>query len=279
REQGEDALGQGLDALGVGVDPAVHAAIAAPATASAATIYARLGLGEWAQDELRAASVGGWTAVAVLNQAGLYAGAQKLVANLGTSWRTHPPLADARGQWEQAHPRPFFELVAPREPELGVPPWLTYAIMQTESRFDPGATSWAGARGLIQLMPSTAKAVAEQAGVKLDGDGALYDPETNITLGMSHLGSLVARYGGGDGAVALAIPSYNAGAGAVERWLTERQGWDLDVFVEGIPYDETRKYTQSVLGRWLAYRVLYGVGEKREDRVPYLALPLPKRGG
>ncbi|HWB76529.1 MAG TPA: lytic transglycosylase domain-containing protein [Nannocystaceae bacterium] len=278
RELGDDALAQGLDALGVGTEPSEATAAAPTKESAAATIYAKLGLGEWAQDELRAASVGGWTAVAVLNQAGLYSGAQKLIASLGSSWRTRPPIADARAQWEQAHPRPVFELIAPREPKHGVPPWLTYAIMQTESRFDPSATSWAGARGLIQLMPSTAKSVATQAGVTLDGDEALYDPETNIDLGMHHLGRLVARFGNGDGAVALAIPSYNAGVGAVERWLDERKDWELDVFVEGIPYDETRKYTQSVLGRWLAYRVLYGTADERADRIPYLALPLPKRG-
>lgn len=278
RELGDEPLALGLDALGVGeAEKAATSTSAAAPPATAATIYAKLGLGEWAQEELRATSVGGWTAVAVLDQAGLYAGAQKLIASLGSTWRARPPVGDAKDEWELAHPRPFFELVAPRESKHGVPPWLTYAIMQTESRFDPTATSWAGARGLIQLMPSTAKAVAEQAGVTLAGDDALYDPETNIELGMHHLGRLVARYGNGDGAVALAIPSYNAGAGAVERWLDERKDWDLDVFVEGIPYDETRKYTQSVLGRWLAYRVLYGTAEERADRVPYLALPLPKR--
>ncbi|MBL8947489.1 MAG: lytic transglycosylase domain-containing protein, partial [Myxococcales bacterium] len=139
------------------------------------------------------------------------------------------------------------------------------------------ATSFAGARGLVQLMPSTAKAVAKEVGVDLSDDDVLYDPSTNLSLGMHHLGSLVARFGGGDGAVALAIPSYNAGAGAVERWLDERGTLDLDVFIEGIPFDETRKYTQSVLGRWLAYRVLYGSASELRDRVPYLALPI-KRG-
>jgi soluble lytic murein transglycosylase len=161
------------------------------------------------------------------------------------------------------------------EPRLGVPAWLTYAIMQTESRFDPRATSYAGARGLIQLMPSTAKTVAVQAGVELGDEERLYVPTVNLELGMHHLGRLVARFGGGDAGVALAIPSYNAGAGAVEKWLDERRAWDLDVFIEGIPYDETRKYTQSVLGRWLAYRVLYGEGDDPLGRAPYLDLKLP----
>lgn len=275
REQGDADFAEGLATLQPrdGVDAPTTGA---GASDDAALVLARLGLGEWAQDELRAADIAGWPAVVVLNQAGLYGGAQRLVASMGTAWRSQPPAVDP-APWTAAHPQPFLELIEPGEPAAGVPQWLTYAIMQTESRFEPTATSFAGARGLVQLMPSTAKAVAKEVGVDLSDDDVLYDPSTNLALGMHHLGSLVARFGGGDGAVALAIPSYNAGAGAVERWLDERGTLDLDVFIEGIPFDETRKYTQSVLGRWLAYRVLYGTATELRDRVPYLALPI-KRG-
>src|SRR5690606_7774557 len=134
------------------------------------------------------------------------------------------------------------------------------------SRFDPGVTSWAGAKGLVQLMPATAKGLAAEAGVEISD---LHDPVQNLALGMRYLGRLAARYGGDDGAVPLAAASYNAGAGAVDRWLTERGEWDLDLFIEAIPYDETRNYTQSVLGRWHAYRWLYGAGDP-SDRIPLL---------
>ena len=160
---------------------------------------------------------------------------------------------------------------------LGVPSLLTYAVMKTESRYDPGATSWAGARGLIQLMPGTAKTVAKSAGVELAED-SLYDPATNLDLGMRYLAGLVGRYDGGDAAVVLAVPSYNAGAGAVDKWLAERGSWDLDLFVEAIPYDETRHYTQSVIGRWWAYRWLYGPQEP-QSRVPVLPKATPRRAG
>jgi soluble lytic murein transglycosylase len=274
RELGDDAWAAGIAAL-VAATPSAPATPPTGASASA-LVLARLGLGDWAQDELRAADIDGWPAVMVLNQAGLYGGAQRLVGSMGTQWRSTPPKDDP-SRWTAAHPQPFLEIIGPGETSSGVPQWLTYAIMQTESRFEPGATSFAGARGLVQLMPSTAKGVAAQVGIDLKNDDVLFDPSTNLALGMHHLGSLVARFGGGDGAVALAIPSYNAGAGAVEKWLDERGKLDLDVFIEAIPYDETRKYTQSVLGRWLAYRVLYGTAEDPRDRVPYLALPI-KRG-
>lgn len=277
RELGDEAWAAGIAVL---QRPATAPPPASTATteagSDAALVLARLGLGQWAQDELRAADIGGWPAVVVLNQAGLYGGAQRLVGSMGPAWRSSPPGVDPT-PWTAAHPQPFLELVEPGEGSSGVPQWLTYAIMQTESRFEPTATSFAGARGLVQLMPSTAKAVAAEIGIDLRDDDVLYDPTTNLALGIHHLGSLVARFGGGDGAVALAIPSYNAGAGAVERWLDERGKLDLDVFIEGIPYDETRKYTQSVLGRWLAYRVLYGTAEDLRDRLPYLALPI-RRG-
>ncbi|MCR9165049.1 MAG: transglycosylase SLT domain-containing protein [bacterium] len=243
--------------------------------AERAVLLARLGLGDDAREELDIAGVRGWPAVAVLNQAGLYAEAQRTLANLGTAWRKAPPGPANLPVWRLAHPRPFAELIDGYEESHGVPDLLAFAVMQTESRFNPGATSWAGARGLIQLMPATAKGVAKKVGVEVDKDD-LYDPATNLNLGMHYLAGLVARYGGGPGAVALAIPSYNAGAGAVDKWLRERGGWELDLFIEAIPYDETRKYTQSVFGRWWAYRWIYGEGDPAE-RVPLLPKATPQK--
>ncbi|MBA3549305.1 MAG: lytic transglycosylase domain-containing protein, partial [Nannocystis sp.] len=159
-----------------------------------------------------------------------------------------------------------------------VPPFLAFAIMQTESRFDPGATSWAGARGLIQLMPATAKDLARQAGLADFDPDTLYQPAQNLDLGTRYLGNLVRRYGGDDAAVPLAIPSYNAGAGSVDKWLDKRRTWDFDLFIEAIPFDETRAYTQSVLERWLTYRWVHGSREvPAAQRVPYLPLAIPGR--
>jgi soluble lytic murein transglycosylase len=177
--------------------------------------------------------------------------------------------------WELAHPAPFRSLVGPGELEHDVPELLTYAIMQTESRFNPGATSWAGARGLIQLMPGTAETVAQRIGTKVR-PAELYDPATNLNLGQHYLGGLTARWGNVDGAPALAIPSYNAGPGRTDQWLDERGSWDLDLFVEAIPFKETRHYTQGVLGRWAAYRWIYGEGDPAE-RMPYIPLEIPPK--
>lgn len=232
-----------------------------------ALLFARLGLGREAGQELAFAGISGWPAAEVLDQAGLYAEGQRIVATMGSGWRRHPPQEGNRRHWQLAHPRPFQDVVEAQQRRHRVPSLLAYAVMQTESRFDPGVTSWAGARGLIQLMPATAKTVAQGAGLNLDAE-ALYRPETNLDLGLRYLSGLVARFGGGDAAVPLAVPGYNAGPGAVSRWLKDRGDWDLDLFIEAIPYDETRHYTQSVLGRWWAYRWIYGGDETAIPELP-----------
>ncbi len=271
--QGAPAFARGLEALQREA-PQTTSLKPGP-NARRALLLARLGLGEQAREELEVADVKGWPAIAVLNQAGLYAEGQRTLANLGTTWRRTPPSSAHVPTWKLAHPLPFADLIEDYEHSHGVPDLLAYAVMQTESRFNPGATSWAGARGLIQLMPATAKGLADKAGVTLRDD-SLYDPAVNLDLGMRYLANLVARYGGGPGAVALAVPSYNAGAGAVDKWLSERGNWDLDLFIEAIPYGETRKYTQSVVGRWWAYRWLYGTQEAAQ-RVPLLPVSTPSR--
>lgn len=238
-------------------------------------LWASLGLGEQARNELSAAKIDGWPAVATLAQAGLYSAAQIMLGRIGSSWRRGGPHGDRRALWELAHPIPFRRLVDLGERDHGVPELLTYAIMQTESRFNPGATSWAGARGLIQLMPATAQTVARRAGIQVES-AQLYNPAINLDLGQRYLAGLTARWGNVDGSPALAIPSYNAGPGRTDDWLDERGSWDLDLFVEAIPFDETRHYTQSVLGRWAAYCWLYGAGEAA-DRMPYIPLKIPAR--
>jgi soluble lytic murein transglycosylase len=274
RERGEAAAQTGLAMISATSDaPLPELALPATPTAARVKLWASLGLGEQARDELDAASIAGWPAVAVLAQAGLYSEAQRALGSVGSGWRHGGPTGARRQLWELAHPIPFRSLVDPGEHDHGVPALLTYAIMQSESRFNPGATSWAGARGLIQLMPATAENVAQRAGLKVS-PSQLYDPATNLDIGQRYLAGLTARWNNVDGAPALAVPSYNAGPGRTDEWLQLRGDWDLDLFVEAIPFDETRHYTQSVLGRWAAYRWLYGVGDDAA-RMPYIPLKIP----
>ena len=128
-------------------------------------------------------------------------------------------------------------------------PWVI-AIARQESAFHPRARSHAGAMGLMQLMPATAKQAAQQAGIVLKKNTELYDPEINIALGTTHLSWLSKRF---DNSRVLATAAYNAGSTAVNRWLKQRGHLPLDIWIETIPYDETRKYVQNVM----AFRIIY----------------------
>lgn len=132
--------------------------------------------------------------------------------------------------------------------QLELDPWLLMALSRRESAFNPHARSPVGATGLMQLMPATAKQVARQIGMTLKGTEALHDPDTNLRLGGQYLADLLQRYNGNR---VLALAAYNAGPHRVDRWLDERE-LPFDVFIESIPFYETREYVQAVL----AYRVI-----------------------
>lgn len=126
---------------------------------------------------------------------------------------------------------------------------LILAIIRQESGFDTRAHSGAGARGMMQLMPATAKIVARSLKQPYSRDRLFSDPDYNILLGSTYLGMMLERF---DGAVALALAAYNAGPHRVERWLKEygdpRTG-EISIidWMESIPFDETRDYVQRVL--------------------------------
>ncbi len=121
---------------------------------------------------------------------------------------------------------------------------LIYGLMRAESAMQPDALSPAGARGLLQLMPGTARAVAQRNGLGYNGSGDLLNPAVNLPLGIAHLAELQARYSGDWIRVAAA---YNAGINAVARWEAERPAADPDVWLETLPFFETRDYVPRVL--------------------------------
>ena len=126
--------------------------------------------------------------------------------------------------------------------------WI-YAILRQESAFNPQALSHAGARGLMQLMPATAREIARSVGLPRPSQDDLYGPDLNITLGSNYLLKMKRRYAGN---TVLATAAYNAGPGNVDRWLPE-QPHSADIWVATIPFNETRGYVRRVL----AYRLIY----------------------
>lgn len=137
-----------------------------------------------------------------------------------------------------------------------IAPELTWAIIRQESRFVAHAVSSAGAVGLMQLMPATAKRVAARAGMKAKPTRqVLVEPSPNIELGTAFLSSLLRSYKGN---VAYAAAAYNAGPGRVARWRNTLGTMEIERFVELIPFDETRDYTKQVLANYVLYAQVRG---------------------
>ncbi len=132
-----------------------------------------------------------------------------------------------------------------------VPTHLLMAIARQESAMEATARSSADARGLMQLLPSTARLVARRARLPVPATNDLYDPGTNIALGSYHLAWLIQRY---NNQAPLAIAAYNAGEHRVDRWIKDAAGMPMDVWIENIPFRETRNYVKNVL----AFRHVYG---------------------
>ncbi len=166
---------------------------------------------------------------------------------------------ETRPVWEIAYPNAYRPLIEKYTKEAGVEPDLLQALMREESALDPKALSWAGALGLTQLMPFTAKAVAQQLKIKRFRVESVLDPDMNIRLGAHYLGQLVKQFSGN---APYAVGSYNAGSGAINRWRAERKGMPLDAWVEEVPIAETRGYIKRVLRSYNTYQLLYGRAAK-----------------
>lgn len=140
--------------------------------------------------------------------------------------------------------------------------WLLMAVARRESAFNPQARSHAGAMGLMQLMPGTAKDMARQNGIQLSNDADVFEPALNIDLGSGYLAGLLKRYNNNR---VLALAAYNAGPHRVDSWL-DGEEMPFDVFIESIPFYETREYVQAVL----AYRVIFSRHRTDEPLVALL---------
>lgn len=206
-----------------------------------------------------------WASAALLARIEAAAESHGILRSLDT-WTEHFPAGMWRPVWELAYPRPYLAVVPGVTARFGIPEHLAYAIMREESAFKPGASSPAAAYGLMQLIVPTAKTMAKPLGLAYD-ERALKTPAINITLGSRFLSVLTRRFAYDP---LLAIPGYNAGPGAPERWVEAQPGADFDVFVESIPYTETREYTKRVMKTMAAYAVLYGKGLAGELVLPPL---------
>lgn len=151
---------------------------------------------------------------------------------------------------------PVIELPAAVRAQRRIEPAFVLAIIRQESEFDPGAISSANARGLMQLIPSTAAMQARREGMPFQRSMLTEDPNYNVTLGSAHLADLVDAF---NGSYVLAIASYNAGSHNARSWIVDwgdprSRSIDVVDWIELIPFAETRNYVQRVLENLQVYR-------------------------
>ncbi len=164
-------------------------------------------------------------------------------------------LALGRDAAYAVFPFPYAPAVRAAARGSGIDPLLVLAVMRTESGFRPRARSRAGAMGLMQLTPPTASWMATQVHLPQPTPARLADPPYNIVLGASYLAHLRAGFGG---RIVPALAAYNAGPGPVTTWLAAGT-WDGRLATaDRIPFPETRRFVQRVLGTYRVYRLLYG---------------------
>jgi peptidoglycan lytic transglycosylase len=194
-----------------------------------------------------------WTIAWLYDRAGAPELGHSFARGRLAEYRTHWPAGRWKLAWEVAFPRAFDAVVTRESDSTRIPAAMTWAIMREESAFNPDAKSVANAIGLMQLMAGTARLVAHDAQLPFD-EQALHRPEVSIALGTRLLSSLRATF---PLHPAFAIAAYNGGSNAVRRWLVQHGTDDFDVFVEHIPFDETRNYVKRVLSSEAAYAYLY----------------------
>ncbi len=155
---------------------------------------------------------------------------------------------------EIALPLRHEDIIRQQAADKGLDPTLIAGVIYTESRFRD-QTSPAGAKGLMQLLPSTADDIARKSGGTAYVEGDLANPQVNISYGSFYLRYLLERYGGND---VLAIAAYNAGEGRVDRWIfaARDRGEEFD-HLRHIPFPETRNYVEQVLEMRQQYRDNY----------------------
>ena len=160
------------------------------------------------------------------------------------------------------YPRPFDNEVHAAAKLANLPPELIYGVLRQESLYRHDAVSSAGARGLLQLLPETARRTARRWKQPAPSREDLFVPATNVRLGAAYLRSLHDRF---NGQTLVALAGYNAGPNAAARWMPSTT-LDPDIWVENIPYNETRAYVQRILWHTVVFKWLE-TGKPQETHV------------
>jgi hypothetical protein len=159
-------------------------------------------------------------------------------------------------KFQYAYPLAYADIITDEvSKSLKIDPMLVHALIKQESHYQKTIVSKAGAVGLMQVMPYTAKAIAKSLNMRPPRIHDLYQPDTNIKLGVNYMESVFAQF---DNNIIFAVASYNAGPTIVKVWKNKFQTYrDADEFIESIPYEETRNYVKKVFNNYWIYKKLY----------------------
>ncbi len=161
-----------------------------------------------------------------------------------------PPIAVR----QMLYPTPYPTAVINQSANFELDPRVLYALMRQESIFNPDATSWVGARGLAQVMPTTGEGIAQNLGVQDFHPDDLYQPVISIRFGAFYIAAQIERM---NGSIQGGLAAYNGGPGNAERWANGTVVQDPDQFLATIDYPETQHYVEVVYANYGAYRRLY----------------------
>jgi soluble lytic murein transglycosylase len=190
--------------------------------------------------------------LAGLQSAGAYYDAIVMASRMEKLGALSHPIAE-----RIRYPRAYWDLIGSNAAHKNLDPYLVLSLARQESWFNPEADSVSDARGLMQLLPSTANRMIREKGVAIAAPPNLFDPNINVELGTLYLRQLLAMFNGNE---IRAVAAYNAGEHAVIGWNEKFPG-DDDEWVENIGYHETREYVKRVIGNQREYRMLYSTAQ------------------
>ena len=224
-----------------------------------ARLLATAGFPDWAEAELR---FGARTdaqpflmAIELARRAGDPHQAIRAVKSISPDYLTLSFENTPQRFWQLLFPMPWKRTLVAQAQTRNLDPFMVAGLIRQESEFNPNAVSPAKAYGLTQVLPSTGRKMARQAGIRRFRTSMLLQPEVNLKLGISYLRGMLTEW---NGKWEEALASYNAGKSRVDEWLTWADYREPAEFVETIPFTETREYVQAIMRNADLYRRLYG---------------------
>ncbi len=183
-----------------------------------------------------------------------YLNSQKLIAKYFSKLKSNLNNPYKDYIYYLLYPYGFKEYIDKYSGQFNIDPLFVLAVIREESRFQPEAGSYAGALGLMQIIPKTGKGIASQLGISNFDNQMLLDPEISIKMGSYYLSRQLESFSQNK---YYACGAYNGGPGSMSKWISSWGDKDIDEFIEYISYDETRNYIKKVMGSYFFYQLLY----------------------